>query len=558
MDWINDLIWGQGVGHSILLMSFVIALGIQLGKIKIFGVSLGITFVLFVGIIMGHFGITINASVIHFFQEFGLILFVYSVGMQVGPGFFSSFKQGGVTLNLLACGIILIGVITTIIIHYATGIPMPTMVGILSGAVTNTPGLGAAQQAYSDMHGVVENTIAMGYAVAYPLGVVGIILSTIIIRYAFRVSFQKENEALENEENSHTNGAIPISLVVKNPAIFDKTVGEISSLLEHRDFVISRIWRDSDKKIDIVSAGTVLHENDKVFVITTEQDVETLKTFIGETIDMERKQWIRMESQFVNRRILITKPELNGKHLGDLKLRKLYGINITRINRAGVDLVAKPNLTLQVGDRVNVVGTETAIANVEKVLGNSMKRLNEPNLIAIFVGIALGIVLGSVPITFPGIPQPIKLGLAGGPLIVSILISRFGYHYKLVTYTTQSANFMLREIGIAMFLACVGLNAGGKFVDTIVNCGGIAWVGYGVIITMVPLLIIGFIARYFFKINYFTLMGLIAGSTTDPPALAYSNQTAGNDAPSVGYATVYPLTMFLRVLTAQLLILFFA
>ncbi len=558
MNWINDLIWGQGVGHSILLMSFVIALGIQLGKIKIFGVSLGITFVLFVGIIMGHFGITINANVIHFFQEFGLILFVYSVGMQVGPGFFSSFKQGGVTLNLLACGIILIGVITTIIIHYATGIPMPTMVGILSGAVTNTPGLGAAQQAYSDMHGVAENTIAMGYAVAYPLGVVGIILSTIIIRYAFRVSFQKENEALENEENSHSNGAIPISLIVKNPAIFNKTVGEISSLLEHRDFVISRIWRDSDKKIDIVSAGTVLHENDKVFVITTEQDVETLKTFIGETIDMERKQWIRMESQFVNRRILITKPELNGKHLGDLKLRKLYGINITRINRAGVDLVAKPNLTLQVGDRVNVVGTETAIANVEKVLGNSMKRLNEPNLIAIFIGIALGIVLGSVPISFPGIPQPIKLGLAGGPLIVSILISRFGYHYKLVTYTTQSANFMLREIGIAMFLACVGLNAGGKFVDTIVNCGGIAWVGYGVIITMVPLLIIGCIARYFFKINYFTLMGLIAGSTTDPPALAYSNQTAGNDAPSVGYATVYPLTMFLRVLTAQLLILFFA
>lgn len=558
MNWINDLIWGQGVGHSILLMSFVIALGIQLGKIKIFGVSLGITFVLFVGIIMGHFGITINANVIHFFQEFGLILFVYSVGMQVGPGFFSSFKQGGVTLNLLACGIILIGVITTIIIHYATGIPMPTMVGILSGAVTNTPGLGAAQQAYSDMHGVAENTIAMGYAVAYPLGVVGIILSTIIIRYAFRVSFQKENEALENEEHSHSNGAIPISLIVKNPAIFNKTVGEISSLLEHRDFVISRIWRDSDKKIDIVSAGTVLHENDKVFVITTEQDVETLKTFIGETIDMERKQWIRMESQFVNRRILITKPELNGKHLGDLKLRKLYGINITRINRAGVDLVAKPNLTLQVGDRVNVVGTETAIANVEKVLGNSMKRLNEPNLIAIFIGIALGIVLGSVPISFPGIPQPIKLGLAGGPLIVSILISRFGYHYKLVTYTTQSANFMLREIGIAMFLACVGLNAGGKFVDTIVNCGGIAWVGYGVIITMVPLLIIGCIARYFFKINYFTLMGLIAGSTTDPPALAYSNQTAGNDAPSVGYATVYPLTMFLRVLTAQLLILFFA
>lgn len=558
MNWINELIWGQGVGHSILLLSFVIALGIQLGKIKIFGVSLGITFVLFVGIIMGHFGITINPHVIHFFQEFGLILFVYSVGMQVGPGFFSSFRQGGITLNMLACGVIFLGVLTTIVIHYVTNIPMPTMVGILSGAVTNTPGLGAAQQAFSDMHGVSDNSIPMGYAVAYPLGVIGIILSTIIIRYVFRISFQKENEMLEKEDNSHANGAIPISLVVKNPAIFNKKVREISSLLEHRDFVISRIWRDNDKKIEMVSADTVLQENDKVFVITTEQDAETLKIFIGEAIDMERKQWIRMESQFINRRILITKPELNGKHLGDLKLRKLYGINITRINRAGVDLVAKPNLTLQVGDRVNVVGTEASIANVEKVLGNSLKRLNEPNLIAIFVGIALGIFLGSIPMTFPGIPQPIKLGLAGGPLIVAILISRFGYHYKLITYTTQSANFMLREVGIAMFLACVGLRAGDGFVDTIINDGGFAWIGYGVIITMLPLLIIGFIARYFFKINYFTLMGLIAGSTTDPPALAYSNQTAGNDAPSVGYATVYPLTMFLRVLTAQLLILFFA
>ena len=558
MNWINELIWGQGVGHSILLLSFVIALGIQLGKIKIFGVSLGITFVLFVGIIMGHFGITINPHVIHFFQEFGLILFVYSVGMQVGPGFFSSFRQGGITLNMLACGVIFLGVLTTIVIHYMTNIPMPTMVGILSGAVTNTPGLGAAQQAFSDMHGVSDNSIPMGYAVAYPLGVIGVILSTIIIRYVFRVSFQKENEMLEKEDNSHANGAIPISLVVKNPAIFNKKVREISSLLEHRDFVISRIWRDNDKKIEMVSADTVLQENDKVFVITTEQDAETLKIFIGEAIDMERKQWIRMESQFINRRILITKPELNGKHLGDLKLRKLYGINITRINRAGVDLVAKPNLTLQVGDRVNVVGTEASIANVEKVLGNSLQRLNEPNLIAIFVGIALGIFLGSIPMTFPGIPQPIKLGLAGGPLIVAILISRFGYHYKLITYTTQSANFMLREVGIAMFLACVGLRAGDGFVDTIINDGGFAWIGYGVIITMLPLLIIGFIARYFFKINYFTLMGLIAGSTTDPPALAYSNQTAGNDAPSVGYATVYPLTMFLRVLTAQLLILFFA
>ena len=322
--------------------------------------------------------------------------------------------------------------------------------------------------------------------------------------------------------------------------------------------MLFRSWHDSDKQIEIASANTVLNENDKIFVITTEADAETLKLFIGDEIDMERKQWIRMESQFINRRILITKPELNGKRLGQLKLRKLYGINITRINRAGIDLVAKPGLMLQIGDRVNVVGTETAISNVEKVLGNSMKRLNEPNLITIFVGIALGIILGSIPITFPGIPQPVKLGLAGGPLVVAILISRFGYRYKLITYTTQSANLMLREIGITLFLACVGIGAGNGFVDTIVNNGGYAWIGYGFIITFVPLLIIGCIGRYFCKINYFTLMGLMAGSTTDPPALAYSNATAGNDAPSVGYATVYPLTMFLRVLTAQLLILFFA
>lgn len=558
MNWINDLLWGEGIGHSILLLSFVIAAGIQLGKIKVFGVSLGITLVLFVGIILGHFGFTINHNVIHFFKEFGLILFVYSVGMQVGPGFFSSFKQGGITLNMLACGIVFLGVLTAVILHYATGIPMPTMVGILSGAVTNTPGLGAAQQAFSDMHGVSDNTIALGYAVAYPLGVIGIILSIILIKYIFRVSFDKENEQLNSEDSSHTNEAKPISLIVKNPAIFNKTVAELSNLLEHRDFVISRVWRDSNKQIEIASANTVLQENDKVFVITTETDAETIKTFIGEEIDMERKQWIRMESQFINRRILITKPELNGKRLGQLKLRKLYGINITRINRAGVDLVAKPGSTLQVGDRVNVVGTETAVSNVEKVLGNSMKRLNEPNLITIFVGIALGIVLGSIPISFPGIPQPVKLGLAGGPLVVAILISRFGYHYKLITYTTQSANLMLREIGITLFLACVGISAGDGFVDTIVNNGGFAWIGYGFIITFVPLMIIGCIGRYFCKVNYFTLMGLIAGSTTDPPALAYSNATAGNDAPSVGYATVYPLTMFLRVLTAQLLILFFA
>lgn len=558
MEWITDLLWGESIGHSILLLSFVIAVGIQLGKIKVFGVSLGITLVLFVGIVLGHLGFTINPAVLHFFKEFGLILFVFSVGMQVGPGFFSSFKKGGITLNLLATGVVLLGVATAIVLHFITGISIPTMAGILSGAVTNTPGLGAAQQAYSDVYGVADDTIALGYAVAYPLGVIGIILSTIFIRYVFRINLGKESEQLNNEDGSHANEAKPISLLVKNPAIYGKTVGELSSLLDHNDFVISRIWRNDNKQIEIASGSTVLNEDDKIFVVTTEQDAQTIQAFVGQAIDMERKQWIRMESQLINRRILITKSELNGKRLGQLKLRQLYGINITRINRAGMDLVATPSLSLQVGDRVNVVGTESSINNVEKVLGNSMKRLNEPNLITIFIGIALGIVLGSIPIAFPGIPQPVKLGLAGGPLIVAILISRFGYKYKLITYTTMSANLMLREIGITIFLACVGIGAGQGFMDTIVNNGGFAWIGYGFIITVLPLLIIGSIGRYCYKINYFTLMGMIAGSTTDPPALAYSNATAGNDAPSVGYATVYPLTMFLRVLTAQLMILFFA
>ena len=556
MSWLNELLWGEGIAHSVMLLAFVIAAGIQLGKIKIFGISLGITFVLFVGILLGQIGFKMNHEVLHFMKEFGLILFVYSVGMQVGPGFFSSFKKGGITLNMLACGIVLLGVATTIILHFVTGVPMATMVGILSGAVTNTPGLGAAQQAYNDVFGTTDNTIALGYAVAYPLGVVGIILSLIVIRYVFRVSFEKENEALNATEGKNTNEAKPISLMVKNPAIFNKSVGEVSALIETRDFVISRISHVNNE-VEIPSSTTVLCENDKIFVITTERDAEALRTFIGEEIDMDRKEWIRKDSQFINRRILITKSELNGKRLGTLKLRNLYGVNITRVNRSGVDLVANPNLTLQVGDRVNVVGTESAIESVEKVLGNSMKRLNEPNLLFIFVGIFLGIFLGSIPFVFPGIPQPVKLGLAGGPLIVSILISRFGYKYKLVTYTTMSANLMLREIGITLFLACVGIGAGDGFIDTIVNNGGLSWIGYGFVITTIPLLIIGTIGRYFFKLNYFTLMGLIAGSTTDPPALAYANMTAGNDAPAVGYATVYPLTMFLRVLTAQLLILFF-
>jgi putative transport protein len=346
-------------------------------------------------------------------------------------------------------------------------------------------------------------------------------------------------------------------LIVKNPAIFNRTIADLSHLLEHCQFVISRVLYNDNGRIEIGTGQSILHEDDKIFVITTDRDAETIKALIGQEVTMDRKQWIPTDSQLISRRIVITKPELNGKRVGDLQLRRIHGTNITRINRAGVDLVATKGLTLQIGDRLTVVGSEAAIARVEQILGNSLKRLNEPNLITLFLGIALGVILGSIPFVFPGIPQPVKLGLAGGPLIVAILISRFGYHYKLITYTTQSANLMLREVGISLFLACVGLGAGEAFVDTIVNKGGFAWIGYGFIITIIPLLIIGFLARYKFKLNYYTLIGLLAGSTTDPPALAYANTTAGNDSPAVGYATVYPITMFLRVLTAQLMILLF-
>lgn len=557
MAWIHDLIFGTGVGHSVMLLSICIMLGILLGRIKIFGVSLGITFVLFVGILLGHFKISMSPEVLHFMKEFGLILFVYSVGMQVGPGFFSSFRQGGITLNLLATGLVLLGVITTIVIYFITGLPMQTMVGILSGAVTNTPGLGAAQTAFADMNGGVgDNTIALGYAVAYPLGVIGIILAIILIRYIFRINMKKEQERVDALDNASTDKAVPLSLEVRNPAVFGHTIGEVAKLLSHHEFVISRILHP-DGSMDIAANDTRLAEHDKLLVITTENDTEAIAMFIGAVIDIEHKEWIKMDRNLITRRIIVTKSEHNGKTLGSLNLRRSYHINITRINRSGVDLVARPNLILQIGDRLTVVGTEGDVRSVETILGNSMKRLNEPNLVVMFFGIFFGVLLGSIPFMFPGIPQPVKLGLAGGPLIVAILISKFGSKYKLVTYNTISANLMLREVGITIFLACVGIGAGDGFVDTIVNKGGLTWIGYGFIITFIPVFLIGIISRLFLKLDYFTIMGLIAGSTTDPPALAYSNATAGNDAPAVAYATVYPLTMFLRVLTAQLLIIVF-
>ena len=554
MEWIGSLFFGEGIAHAVLILSLVITLGIALGKIRIAGVSLGITWILFVGIAFSHFGMRLDAPTLTFVKEFGLILFVYSIGLQVGPGFFSSFRKGGIRLNLLAVLIILLGIAVTYALHWSTRLPMTTLVGILSGAVTNTPGLGAAQQAYTDMTGGgTDETIALGYAAAYPLGVIGIIGSLILLRYLFRIKLDQEAEAVRHKSEGDTTLATPLSLQVKNPAMFGKQVQEVSALIDKR-FVISRVLH-TDDRLEIANSCTLLNEGDKVFIIAQAQDTDALTAFIGEEIPMTRDQWIHLDDQLTYRRIIITKPELNGKTFGQLRLRSGYGVNVTRVNRAGVDLIPNSHLQLQMGDRLNVVGTEEAIGKVAKLLGNSVRRLRVPNLIPIFIGIALGVFLGSIPFTFASIPQPVKLGLAGGPLVVSILISRFGPRFKMVTYTTQSANLMLREIGISLFLAAVGLGAGEEFVDTIVYGGGYAWIGYGFIITVVPLLITGIVARLFYKTDYFALMGLIAGSTTDPPALAYSNATAGNDLPSVSYATVYPLTMFLRVLSAQLLVL---
>lgn len=545
-------LWGGGVAHSVLILSLVIAFGIMLAKIKVAGVSLGITWILFVGIVFGHFDMTLNEHLLHFMKEFGLILFVYSIGLQVGPGFFSAFKKGGLTLNLLAMLVVFLGVVITIILHFVTGTPITTMVGILSGAVTNTPGLGAAQQANSDLNGIDAPEIALGYAVAYLLGVVGIILSLIALKYILRINTKTEEAEAERGLGHIQELTVrPISFEIRNEAIDGKKIKDIRPLM-NRDFVISRVQYHDGQGTELANSDTVLHLNDKILVISTPKDIEAISVFFGKQIDM---QWEQLDKKLISRRILITKPELNGKMLSQLKIRNNFGASITRVNRSGVDLVAAPQLQLQMGDRVTIVGSELAVSHAEKVLGNSMKRLDHPNLIPIFLGIALGCILGSIPFVFPGIPQPVKLGLAGGPLIVSILISRFGPQYKMITYTTMSANLMLREIGISLFLACVGLGAGKGFVETVIYDGGYVWVGYGVIITIVPLLIAGLVGRYVFKLNYYTLIGVLGGSTTNPPALAYSNDLTSCDAPAVGYATVYPLTMFLRVLTAQILIL---
>ena len=553
MSWFNELITGTSIAHSVLVLSGVTALGVLLSRIKICGVSLGVTWILFVGIVAGHFGLTVEHNVLHFIKEFGLILFVYSVGLQVGPGFFSSFKKGGLTLNAVAVMIVLMSVLLAYTIHLVTGTSLVTMVGVLCGAVTNTPGLGAAQQTYLEATGAAEPSIAMGYAVAYPLGVVGIVMSIVVIKGLFRMNMDKELEKATGSSADTTKMATKYSVGIKNAAIFGKTIEELHSFID-KDFVVSRLCRESGK-VEIPASTTKLLEGDKLLVISVEANKESIVAFFGELLDMTSEEWMEMDSHMATRKIVVTKHKVNGKTLGELKVRSVFGVNVTRVNRAGVDLVAAPDLELQIGDRVLAVGDEQKLDSFAKMLGNSAKQLREPNLLAIFLGIAVGVVFGSIPFMLPGMPQPVKMGLAGGPLIIAILISRFGYKFNIVTYTTLSANMMLREVGISLFLAAVGIASGEGFVDTVVNKGGFAWIGYGVIITLVPMLAGAAIGRYAFKFNYFQLMGLIAGSGTNPSGLAYSNSVSPINQQAVSYATVYPLVMFLRVLTPQILIL---
>ena len=555
MNWLVDLITQQSIAHSILIYSLVIALGVVLGKVKIFGISLGATFVLFVGIIAGHLHLDVGTDTLKFIQEFGLILFIFSIGLQVGPGFFSSFKEGGLKLNGLALLIVGLNIAIAVGFFFAADMQVNELVGVLSGAVTNTPGLGAAQQTLIETQGTdaalpLNEVMSMGYAAAYPLGVVGIILTMVVVKAVFKINVKDETRAIEEENDNSLLKPHIVTYKVTNKLIFDRTVERLHSIID-RNFVISRIKR-KDGDVIIPVDATPIQEGDLLRIVISVQDEEVFDAIIGPHEEMD---WKHDPAPVVSRRIVVTKSEYSGRKIGSLRLPKGYGLNATRVNRAGVDLLASPNLALQVGDRITVVGQLDDIERLAERMGNSMRRLNEPNMFTMFIGIFMGILLGSLPIMMPGMTVPMKLGLAGGPLIVAILLGRFGYKIKIVTYTSSSANLLLRELGICLFLASVGIAAGGNFASVVFTATGAKWVGIGFVITVVPLLVVGLLARGRHKLNYCTIMGLIAGSTTDPPALAYANKTAGNDAPAVAYSTVYPLTMFMRVITAQILIL---
>lgn len=559
MDWlINLFTTTDSVAHIVLLYAIVIAVGVYLGKIKIGGISIGVTFVLFAGIAAGHIGFTAPTNILSFLQEFGLILFVFMIGLQVGPGFLESFRKGGITLNLLSTVMVVLNVIVMFACYYIffdTSDPknLPMMVGTLYGAVTNTPGLGAANETlYSIFDKGEVPQIASGYACAYPLGVLGIIGATIAIKYIFGIKLEKEEEELAKEEEDNDDVKPHfMDLEVTNLYLEGKTLAQVHNFL-NRDFVCSRILHDGH--VSIPNGSTIFHIGDKLFVVCAENDAEAIIAFIGPTINVD---WKKQDEPMVSKRILVTRSSINGKTLGQMHFSSAYGVNVTRVTRQGMDLFAVPSLSLQVGDRIMVVGPEDAVNRVAAVMGNSIKRLDAPNIATIFVGVFIGILFGSIPVAIPGIPVPIKLGIAGGPLIIAILIGRYGYKVYLVTYTTTSANMMLREIGLMLFLASVGIKAGDGFLETVIQGDGVKYVYTGFLITIIPILIIGIIARKKYKFNYFTIMGMIAGTYTDPPALAYANSICSKEAPSIGYSTVYPLSMFLRIFTAQIIVLFF-
>lgn len=559
MDWlINLFTTTDSVAHIVLLYAIVIAVGVYLGKIKIGGISIGVTFVLFAGIAAGHIGFTAPTNILSFLQEFGLILFVFMIGLQVGPGFLESFRKGGITLNLLSTVMVVLNVIVMFACYYIffdTSDPknLPMMVGTLYGAVTNTPGLGAANETlYSIFDKGEVPQIASGYACAYPLGVLGIIGATIAIKYIFGIKLEKEEEELAKEEEDNDDVKPHfMDLEVTNLYLEGKTLAQVHNFL-NRDFVCSRILHDGH--VSIPNGSTIFHIGDKLFVVCAENDAEAIIAFIGPTINVD---WKKQDEPMVSKRILVTRSSINGKTLGQMHFSSAYGVNVTRVTRQGMDLFAIPSLSLQVGDRIMVVGPEDAVNRVDAVMGNSIKRLDAPNIATIFVGVFIGILFGSIPVAIPGIPVPIKLGIAGGPLIIAILIGRYGYKVHLVTYTTTSANMMLREIGLMLFLASVGIKAGDGFLETVIQGDGVKYVYTGFLITIIPILIIGIIARKKYKFNYFTIMGMIAGTYTDPPALAYANSICSKEAPSIGYSTVYPLSMFLRIFTAQIIVLFF-
>ncbi len=553
MNWFSSLFFGTGIAHSIFVLALAIAIGIFLGtKLKIKGITLGITWILFCAIACSHFGMTLDPLVESFAKDLGLILFVYSIGLQVGPGFFSSFGKGGLRLNMLAASIVVLGCVTAYVIHLLSGTDIATMTGVLFGAVTNTPGLGAAQQTYQDLTGISNPDIASGYAMAYPLGVVGILFSMMLIKWVFRIKMDKEEEKVASEKGE-VQQVEHYDLKLTNPQIEGLHVRDLG-LLTHVTIVVSRVLDNHGNEF-MPDAETLLHVGDQVRLVTDKKNERTV-LLLGEKADI---RWDEKEKNIhlVSQHIVVTKDKINGKQICDLKVRDAFHITITRVRRAGIELLATPELRLQLGDRLTVVGEKEAVEKIAKAFGNSAKKLDAPNLASLFFGIILGVTLGSIPFVLPGLSQPFKLGIAGGSLIVAILMGAFGTKWHLVTYTTTSANLMIREIGISLFLASVGFGAGKSFIPTLVG-GGYVWIGYGVLITLLPLVIIGVIGRKWMKLDYFSLMGLIAGSTTDPPALAYAtSQSSMNDRAAVAYSTVYPLTMFLRVLTGQLMILLF-